>query len=482
MIRLLATLILTLTATCTYSQDVIYSAYDKYDHLNGEYAVVGMTGGLLYTYRNSVDGAKLEAFDDSMNKVTIVNLDFFPIKIYDTKFIAYPDKIIVLYQGLESNKVVQYAAVLNQKGLLVGKPIQLYTKKTGIFGAMKNYFYSAVSDDKKKILIYSVNNKGNDLELDCKWLNDSLQLVSKSKATFEANKSISFGELNISNSGTIYMAAYTEVGMQNYADQFWVLTLAQGETKITAHEMQLGDRYAASGYMRLDNANGLAYFGGYYTVKKNGSYDGIIFAALDMNNGNWQQLKFLPYDNTLGDANQRRHMQHAYDNYQVRQVIAKNDGGFVMIAEVQYITTRTSYVPGLGYYSSFYSPYSSAMIHEYHFNDIMAFSYDKEGNRQWESVIPKEQYSQQDGGMFSSYVMLNSGGSLAFLYNNFNSRHSSIQLATLSSEGKLERNSFTASGNDSPDWLPRSGKQVASRILIVPCLHKKQICFAKVVF
>jgi hypothetical protein len=41
---------------------------------------------------------------------------------------------------------------------------------------------------------------------------------------------------------------------------------------------------------------------------------------------------------------------------------------------------------------------------------------------------------------------------------------------------------FTAEGNDNPDWLPKAGKQVAARVLIVPCLHKRQICYAKVVF
>ncbi|MBC7552547.1 MAG: hypothetical protein H7257_01065, partial [Taibaiella sp.] len=144
--------------------------------------------------------------------------------------------------------------------------------------------------------------------------------------------------------------------------------------------------------------------------------------------------------------------------------------------------TRSNFAPGIGYYSSFYSPYNSTMIKEYHYNDIMAISYNKDGMREWNAIVPKEQYSQEDGGVFSSYLLLNSGGSLAFLFNDFNSRHSRIQLATLAPDGKLSQNSFTAEGNDYPDWLPRAGKQVAARVLIVPCLHKRQICFAKVVF
>jgi hypothetical protein len=145
------------------------------------------------------------------------------------------------------------------------------------------------------------------------------------------------------------------------------------------------------------------------------------------------------------------------------------------------VTTRSSFAPGFGYYS-FYTPYMNSSVREYHFNDIMALAYDKNGVQEWNSFVHKQQYSQEDEGVFSSYALLNTGGTLAFLYNDFDPRHSRIQLATISADGKSETHSLAAEGNDNPDWLPRSCKQVAGRILVVPCFHKKQICFARVDF
>lgn len=464
-------------------QDVIYSPYDKFDFHSGEYDVVGMTGGYLYNYRNSPEGAMLDAFDDSMNKVATIILDFFPNKIYQVKFISYPDKIIILYQALESNKVVQYAALLDEKAHLVNKPIELGSVKTGIFGAMKNYFYSSVSEDKKHIFIYTINSKSKGIELDGKWLDDSLKLQKRGHASFQTDEVVSYGELNLSNQGTIYMAAYTAIGAQNYADQFWILSLPEGENKFTPIQMDLHEKFAASGYMKIDNINNHVYFGGFYSSKKNGTNEGIIYASYDVASGAFQNLKFIPFDEHLTSAAGERHKNHAFDNYSVKQLIVKNDGGFVMISEIQFVTTRSSYMPGMGYYSSFYSPYSNTtLVREYHYNDIMALSYDKDGVRQWSSIIPKEQYSQEDAGTFSSYLLLNSGGSLVFLYNDFNTSHSRIQLAALDPDGQTSFNYFTSEGNEHPDWLPRAGKQVAAKILIVPCLHKRQICFAKVMF
>ena len=481
-LRFILMLLLVVPMYTGRSQDVIYSAYERFDHRDGEYSVVGMTGGRLYNYYNSINGAMLEAFDDSMNRTATILLDFFPNKIYQTRFISYADKIVILYQALESNKVVQYAALLDDRGRLKDKPIELWSAKTSIFGAMKNYFYSVVSDDKKKILIYSLNEKGNNVEFEGKWLDDSLRILKKSKATFSGDKQMSSGDVCINNDGTVFMSAYTTAGAQNYADQYWLLSLGQGENKFVPHAMNLSGKFAASGYLKIDNVNGRVYFGGYYTNKKNGSYEGIIFASYDIPSANYQNLKFIPFDSDLAAAAGARQKNHPFDNYVVKQLIVKNDGGFVMMSEISYITTRTTYTPGFGYYSSFYSPNSSTMIREYHYNDIMALAYNKDGVKEWQSIIPKEQYSQEDGGIFSSYLLLNSGGSLAFLYNDFNTSRSRIQLATLDPGGKTLLNAFSVDDNDGRDWLPRAGKQVASRVLIIPCLRKKQICFAKVMF
>ena len=463
------------------AQDVTYSQYDKFDFRSDDYAVVGMTGGLLYTYHKTSEGAMLEAYDDSMNNTAKVLLDFFPDKIYETRFIAYPDQIIVLYQALESNKVVQYAALLDEKGRLKNRPVQLGSVKTGIFGATRTYFQSAVSDNKKNIVIYSVGAKGDEVEFDGKSLDDKLGNIKHCHAVFKAENSIEHGEVNVGNDGNIYLAAYTPTGAHNYADQYWILQLAQGDTKFIPHEMPLSGRFAASGYMKVDNVNGCIYFGGFYSDKKNGNFDGVIYASYNMAAAEYRNMRFIQFGERVTNAAGARHRNHAFDNYEVRQIIAKGDGGFVLVAEVHFITTRNNYGAGSGYYA-YYSPSITTLVHEYHYNDIMALSYDKDGALEWNSFIPKEQYSQEDNGIFSSYALLNSGGTLAFLFNDFNEAHSKIQLATLTSDGKTDINSFTAEGNDYPDWIPRSGKQVAGRVLVVPCFHKKQICFAKVVF
>lgn len=477
----IALLILIVTCNAANSQEVIYSRYEDFDYRTDVYHVVGMSGGYLYTYLHDDESAKLEAYDDSMSKKATIILDFFPPRIYQTQFIAYPDKIMVLYQALESNKVVQYMAMLNSNGMLRGKPLQIGSTRTGIFGATRTYYSMAISDNKKQILIYSAVNKGSNIEFDGTWLDDNGTVLKKSKAKFKTENNTEHGDVNIANDGTVYLAAYTPIGSQNYADQYWLLTLKPGLTEFTSVEMDLGERYATSGYTKIDNVNNKVYFGGFYSDKKNGNFDGIIFSAYDLNSNNFTSTRFIPFDPELIAATGSRSRAQAFDNYLVRQLIVKNDGGFVLISELQYINVRSTFTPGFGYYS-FYTPYMNTTVREYHYNDIMALSYNADGSREWHSFIRKQQYSQEDEGVFSSYALLNSGGSLAFLYNDFDPRHSRIQLSTLSPTGSSETHSLVTETMDYPDWLPRFAKQVAGRVLVVPCFRKKTICFARVAF
>jgi hypothetical protein len=479
--RFLTVLLVILLVNTAYSQEVIYAPYDKFDYRSDAYAVVGMCGGNLYTYIRNEEGSRLDAYNDSMVKVATVILDFFPQRIYQVRFIAYPDKMMVLYQALESNKVVQYAALLDANGLLINKPIEISSTKTGIFGATKNYYSSSYSDNKKSILIYTANDKGSSIEFAGKWLDENAKITNQCKLSFETDNVPEHGEVNVANDGTVYMAAYTPIGSENYADQYWLLKLKPGADKFEATELKMGDKFATSGYTRVDNVNNRVYFGGFYSNARNGNFDGFIYASYDINSGAFTSTRFIPFGNELIAEASRGQRRYTFDNFLVRQLIVKNDGGFVLISESHYVTQRSSYTPGFGYYS-FYTPYMNSQVREYHYNEIMALAYDKDGVKEWNAFIPKQQYSQEDEGVFSSYALLNTGGTLAFLFNDFDPHHSRIQLATLSADGKKEVHGLAAEGIEVPDWLPRSAKQVAGRILLVPCFHKKQICFAKVKF
>lgn len=482
-LRLFAVLFCALLSFGSLSaQEVLYAPYQKFDFRSGNYYVVGKIDGRIYAYRGSSEGQYLDAYNDSMQLVATVVLDFFPAKIYDTRFIAYQNQIIALYQGLEGTKITQYAALLDGTGRLKKGPIALENARTGFLGPHKNYFSAAVSDDKKNVVIYSTKIKGHEMTVDAKWIDDQLNVTQKSHATFKAENELEHTDVTVGNDGVLYLPTYTPVGMKMYSDQLWLLSLRPGDTKFGVAEYPLNNFYAANTYMKVDNVNNRVYMGGFYSEKKNGSYGGVLYDYYDLSANSWVNHKAIAFDQKLLDETGDHNKKRAFDNFQVKQMIINNDGGFVMISENAYVTSSSAYTPGFGYYSWYYNPYMMSTIREYHYNDIMALSYNGDGVRQWDAFVYKEQYSQEDGGLFSSYALLNTGGSLGFLYNDFNSSDSRVQLATIDADGKVLMAPIGIKDKETPDWMPRSGKQVSAREIVVPCLRKRQICFAKVTF
>lgn len=464
------------------AQDVIYSTYERFDLRSGDFSIIGKVGDRLYTYRASSDGFFLDAWDDSMNRAATVMLDFFPRRIYETRFIGYSDRIIALYQSLDGTKVTQFAALLDSRGRLVKGPMTLSTSRTGILGADRDYYSYQVSDNKKWILIYGFNGRRSELGGTVIWLNDSLAVTDRGTAKFDGSSDVQIGEGMLDNDGTFFLPVYSGSGGNAYGDQAWMLSLARGSRKFIASEMPLGDTYVHGLFAKHDPANKRIYLTGFASDRKNGNAEQLIYARFDLNTNTWLNTSFLPIDEAMRNATGDKRRKQAFNDYVIRQLIIRRDGGFAILAEDYYVTTRNNTMGWGGYYSFYNGPFMSQNVREYHYEDVLAYSASEAGTRDWFSFVRKSQYSQEDGGVFSSYALLNTGGAFGLLFNDFNSNRARIGLATIDASGNVDMRYLNASGNDEPDWLPRSGKQVGAREIIVPCMRRRQLCFAKIVF
>jgi hypothetical protein len=281
------------------AQEIRYSPYEKFDLRKDTYAIVGKVGNRTYTYRTSEEGYFLDAYDDNMQKSASVMLDFFPKQIYQTRFIAYDDKIMVLYQSTEKNKLTQWAALLDDMGRMRQKPINLGAVQTGFFGPTKEYFLSAVSDDKKQILVYSCGSKKGTLRFNGVWLNDNMEINKRASTTFAADNTLSQSEAIVDNNGTVYLSAFTPMGSKGFADEMWVLSLPVGESKFAVAALPLANLFAANVFVQADNAMNRVYISGFYADKKDGNYTGILFGWVDMQDKSLHDYKAMPFDNSL---------------------------------------------------------------------------------------------------------------------------------------------------------------------------------------
>jgi len=74
---------------------------------------------------------------------------------------------------------------------------------------------------------------------------------------------------------------------------------------------------------------------------------------------------------------------------------------------------------------------------------------------------------------------MNTGGELHFLFNNLEKRLQLLNDFSLEPGGKINRNPTLKNLDRGYDFMPKYAKQVSARQMIIPCVYRNYICFAK---
>lgn len=467
------------------AQDIFYSKEQKFSLKDADLNIVGWCGDRLYTYRASKEGYFLDAYNDSMRLLATVALDFFPKKIFETQFYATNESIVVLYQAIQHNEVVQYAARLDNRARMVGKPKALDSIKTGWFSTNREYYNAVGSADKSKIMIYSIGKRKNKkININTILFDKELNVLGRGAPFIEAGDDVTIEQTLLSNDGVLYLAGRPEDEYKRFSDNAWIFRLSPSGQQFDVVPLPLQGSEVSSIYMKLNDQTNEIYMGAYYSGIHSDDNNGVIYGVLPPIALEFSTFKKIPFDDELRNVSDERNKKRAFNDYEVRKIVVKNDGGFILVGENYTITTRSyNYGMGSGYYNYYNTGgYNNTTVREYHYGDIMVLSYDKDGTRKWHSFIRKDQNSTDDGGMFSSYALLNSGASLVFVYNDYSLSRSALSLAAIDIDGNLQMKKMNPSRAEVADWVTRTGKQTDLKELVIPVLRKDNLSFVRVAF
>ena len=138
------------------------------------------------------------------------------------------------------------------------------------------------------------------------------------------------------------------------------------------------------------------------------------------------------------------------------------------------------------YYSPYYSSlwgnsrYSNNQSVRFHADNIVVFSFNKEGHLEWSNTIGKDQFDDDSDDLIS-YQLMNTGSELHFLFTDLEKRIKLLNDFSISPEGQLNHNPTLKNLDRGYEFMPKYAKQVSSKQLIIPCLYRSNfICFAKI--
>jgi hypothetical protein len=101
---------------------------------------------------------------------------------------------------------------------------------------------------------------------------------------------------------------------------------------------------------------------------------------------------------------------------------------------------------------------------------------------EWHSVMKKKQSSEDDNGVFSSFLTVNEKDKLRFLYLDDISTSGILNQYTLTSDGKADRKAVLNMEEKDVMLLPKSGRQVAPNEAVIPSYMNGALKLVKITY
>lgn len=489
-------------ATSSFAQKIVYSQPGSDDSRRMNFEVIGKVSGNFLIYKNNRGKSFISIYDNNMEELSKVQQDYIPDeRLINVDFFPYNDFSYVVYQYQKKNVVYCNAVKVDGSGKRISNVMTLDTTHLGF--AANNKIYSAISsENKSKLMVFKINSRNKSKFIITTFLYDEeLTFQKRSQFTMPMEEhDDNLDEFNLDNDGDLVFARFNRNNNEtiNDATLFWKSSLAD---TVTAVNVPMDKILLDEIHIKVDNANKRYFLTSFYYAKKRGNIEGFYFYVWD------KQTKQAVLQNAVvlgdelrndakGDANTKM----AFNDYFVRNIVIKKDGGFIINTEAYYTTSRSNnwnrwnYLYGYpmssyDYYTT-YSPlnnwywrdrYNNYQNVRRHADNVTILSFDNTGKLQWSGVIHKEQYDDESDDRIS-YFMANTGNQIHYLFNLDERRALLLNDYTLSPGGDLNHNPTLKNLDRGYEFLPRYGKQVSASQIIIPCYYRNYICFAKVEF
>jgi hypothetical protein len=492
------------TTILAQAPKIVYSEPEREDSRRTEFEIIGRINGNFLVYKNNRNDHDIAVYDNEMKLKNRVKMDDADRWI-NVDFIPYPESAYMVYQYQRRSIVYCMGVRLDGDGKQVGKPVELDTTHIGF--ASSNKIYSTIfSEDKKKIMIFKINNRNQRNFLFTTFLySDKMELLGKNRLTLQMEeRNDFFTDFLLSNEGDLVFGRFRRVSNSDLISNLMMVIKTPEAIDFSVKEVDTQKLILDELKLKIDNTNKRILLNAFYYKQRRGNIEGMYSLRWDKASNTKINDIVTVFNDELrsiaknADANRRA----AFNDYYIKNIITRKDGGYIVVGESLYSTSRGNtfnrwnYMNGgspwmspLDYWSPMYSnPWYMPWNRgggmggtRYYAENVMVISFNKEGGIEWSNVINKNQYDDESDNSLS-FATMNTGSDIHFLFNQFERRKLLLNDQSLNAEGKIVRNPTLKNLDKGYEFMPRFSKQVSSRQLIVPCLYRNYLCFAKIDF
>ena len=485
------------------AQEIIYSDYNHEDNRDINFEILGKMNNSYIIYKNIRWKHMLAIYDDDMKIKKSIRLKFVPDKTFNIDFITYADHFYMIYQYQKNNVVYCKGVKMDTDGKKISEPVDLDTTRISILADNKIY-NTVYSQDKQRIMIYKIPRKNQQITIATKLFDADLKMLdsTRSLGSYDERKDF-YSDLVVDNEGNYIYTKGTKGVFRTNIAKLDIICRRPGTKEPKIISANLRDTYIDESVVKIDNLNKRYIFNSFFYTNDPGNIKGLFTTLIDAAKMDTIKSAFNVFpDSVRSRANSDGLYKAAFDNYFIRQAIVKKDGGFILTTE-NYSSqvrsnpntwNRSNYLynspynssydyylanPSYGYYRPL-SSFSNWQDVRYFYDNILILSLDDNLNMQWNTILPKTQVDEEVDN-FVSFSIMNVGAEIHFLYNE-GGRRQIMSNQSILPNGELKRYPTLKSREAGYEFMPRLAKQVGYREVIIPCVYRSNIAFAKVNF
>jgi hypothetical protein len=331
-----------------------------------------------------------------------------------------------------------------------------------------------VSEDRSKFVVYNTAETDK-LECVCFQI-EKMQVLWDKTATFQENfQKDELKGVSLNNDGVLFLALEYDNRKSKWAEhRFQVLKISVEPDMLLIYPFP--NILVSDVKFSYDHKNQRLVAGGLWAEKRKERSNGIFYLSANPNNPSDFLLQKSAFDDKFISIIRQKDVEddsRGIDDADVAYIVPRADGGLAMVVERHYEIMRGT----TG--SSRFSREVRSIV-DYYYEDFFVVGFGPNGQTQWNTILHKKQYSQDDDAIFSSFFMFRGREHMFFLFNDEIRFENSCSAYELAANGNFDRNSLFNTLNKNLRLRFRDGLQVSANECLIPSEYRGKLKLVRI--
>ena len=431
------------------------------------YDILGKVGDHLLIVRDGVNEFDIHAYNEKMSSAWMIEEKLDSRRSRIINVVGQRDRFNVIYSNEWKDSMAIIVREYNPSVQLQFTDTIVIIKK----GLIRPRFRFVKSEDRNVFLMTEVENE--------RIVSAFAYHLDERRLMWTAD--FDFGHINfredyrktlLTNEGTMFVVfERNNTRFRKKDHSIEVFRFDHNDQSFVSSSLPLSDFITYDAFFKYDNVNDNVVILGLHSDRQAGDTDGIFHITINAQDIANVSISKVDYNEELvadfhGKYNPKKETLY---NLDVQDIILRQDGGLIMLAEENKEYERLAYGGRRDYYGS------TRFSVDYYYEDLVLVSIHPDGTPHWQKLLPKKQYSNDDQAAYSSYFLFRNPSFLRILYNDEIRNENTVSEYILNGAGDITRRSLMSTDNLKLRLQIKNAVQTGPDELVVPSVRGKKL-------